>query len=127
MLLRRLLQFNLTVSAIIAAAFIVFPGQTLGFYGIQNVSGTRAIAQYFGSAHVTFAILIAYALRKPEPAFLRAIVRSFFGGDLVGTIILLGIQLRGVTNGMGWELVGLSVLFTVGWGICILKRLPIEE
>jgi hypothetical protein len=124
LLLKRLLQLNLVVSAVIAAAFIVFPGQTLGFYGIANVIGTRAIAQYFGSAHVAFAILIAYALRKPEPALLRAMLWSFFGGDLVGTAVLLGIQLHGGMNGMGWELVGLSLLFTIGWGICILKRLP---
>jgi hypothetical protein len=124
MFVKRLLQLNLIVSAVIAVAFIVFPGQTLGLYGIENASGTRAIAQYFGSAHFAFASLIVYALRNPEATLLRAIVRSFFGGDLVGTAVLLGIQLRGVTNGMGWELVGLSLLFTVGWGICILKRLP---
>jgi hypothetical protein len=124
MLVKRLLQLNLIVSAIIAIAFIALPGPTLGLYGISNDAAPRAIAQYFGTAHLSFAILIWYALRSHEASFVRAVVRSFFAGDLAGTIVLLSIQLRGVMNAMGWELVGLTFLFSVGWGICTIRRIP---
>jgi len=124
MLVKRLLQLNLIVSAIIALAFLIIPGPTLRLYGIASDAAPRAIAQYFGTAHLSFAILIWYALRSHEVHCVRSIVRSFFVGDLAGTAVLLSIQLRGLMNGWGWELVGLTFLFALGWGICILRKEP---
>ncbi len=124
MFVKRLLQLNLIVSAIIALTYILLPGPTLALYGIGNDSAAISIAQYFGTAHVTFAVLVWIALRSGQPSFLRALVVSFFAGDAIGTIVLLATELRGNMNPMGWGLVGLSALFALGYGYCVLRRLP---
>jgi hypothetical protein len=120
--LKRLLQFNLAVSAVIALAFVLIPGPTLALYGIADEPATRAIAQYFGTAHLAFAVLVWFALRTADRLFLWALVVSFFAGDVAGTVVLLIVQLHGVMNFIGWELVALSGLFALAYGYCVATR-----
>jgi len=124
MIVKRLLQFNLLVSSIIAVAFILVPRPTLALYGIRGDNILYTIAQYFGTAHVSFAILLWLALRKNDLQWLRIIVISFFVGDLSGTIVLLIAQMRSLMNSSGWVLVGLSFLFAVGYGYGMWRKLP---
>lgn len=124
MIVKRLLQFNLIVSCIIALAFIILPGPALALYGLGNEAATITLAQYFGSTHVAFALLVWVALRSGQQQIARAVVLSFFAGDLVGTAILLVAQLRGTMNPMGWGFVTLSAFFALAYGYCVLKGLP---
>ena len=124
MILRRLLQLNLLVSAIIAVTFILAPGPTLSLYGIIGDRSLYVIAQYFGTTHVAFSVLLWLTLRANDARFLRVIVISFFAGDLVGSAVLLVAQLRGAMNPTGWALVGLTFLFAAGYGYGVLKKLP---
>ena len=124
MLTRRLLQFNLLVSLIIALTFILVPGPTLSLYGITGGESLLLIGRYFGTTHLSFAVLIWLALRAGEPHFLRFLVVSFFAGDLVGTMVLLIGQLNGVMNSRGWAFVGLSFIFMLGYGYGAIKKLP---
>jgi hypothetical protein len=122
MFLRRLLQFNLIVSAVVAVMFILMPGTTLSLYGIKDDPVTRALAQYFGSTHLAFAVLVWFALRSAARPFLWAVVVSFFAGDVAGTIVLLIAQLQGVMSSTGWGLVVLSGLFTLAYGYCVATK-----
>ena len=124
MIVKHLLQFNLIVSVIIAIAFILAPGLSLSLYGINGDKPLFIIAQYFGSTHVAFAVLLWLALQANDPVLFRFIVAAFFAGDLTGSAVLLIAQLSGVMNSMGWVLVGLSLLFAIGYGYGLLKRLP---
>lgn len=124
MFVKRLLQFNLLVSIIIAAAFILAPGLTLSLYGMNGGEALFAITQYFGTTHLSFAVLIWLVFRAKDPRFIRSLVVAFFVGDVAGTAVLLLAQLRGVMNAMGWGFVGLSLLFAVGYGYGALKNLP---
>jgi hypothetical protein len=124
MIVKRLLQFNLIVSIIIAISFLLSPKLTLALYGMTGDDVLCAIAQYFGTAHVSFALLLWLALRTNEPQLLRFIVVSFFAGDLAGSVVLLIAQVRGLMNTAGWALVGLSLLFAFGYGYGALKKLP---
>ena len=74
MIVKRLLQLNLFVSIIIAIAFLLGPKLTLALYGITSDNILYVIAQYFGTTHVAFAILLWLALRTNEPQLLRIIV-----------------------------------------------------
>jgi hypothetical protein len=124
MIVKRLLQLNLLVSVIIATTFILAPATSLSLYGIIGDKSLDTIAQYFGTTHVAFAVLLWLALRAKDARFLRVIVVSFFAGDLAGSVVLLAAQLRGVMNTTGWALVGLTLLFAVGYGYGALKKLP---
>ena len=124
MIVKRLLQLNLFVSIIIAIAFLLAPKPTLALYGITGDNILYAIAQYFGTTHVAFAILLWLALRTNEPQLLRIIVVSFFAGDLAGSLVLFIAQVRGLMNTSGWALVGLTLLFAFGYGYGALKKLP---
>jgi predicted ferric reductase len=124
MIVKRLLQLNLFVSIIIAIAFLLAPKLTLALYGVTGDDILYAIAQYFGTTHVAFAILLWIALRTNEPQLLRTIVVSFFAGDLAGSLVLFIAQVRGLMNTSGWALVGLTLLFAFGYGYGALKRLP---
>ena len=123
MVIKRLLQINLLVSIIIAITFILAPGPTLAIYGISGSEALHVITRYFGTTHVAFAVLLWLALRADDSRFLLFFVTSFFAGDLTGTIVLLIAQLRGTMNNMGWAMVGLSLLFAVGYGYGVLKNL----
>jgi hypothetical protein len=124
MIIKRVLQFNLLVSIILAATFILAPGLTLSFYGISGGEPLSLIARYFGTTHLSFALLIWLALRSNDARMLRFLVVSFFAGDLAGSVVLLIAQLGGVMNSMGWSMVGLSLVFAVGYGYGALKNLP---
>jgi hypothetical protein len=124
MIVKRLLQFNLFVSAVIAITFILAPETTLSLYGIGGGEALHTITQYFGTTHLAFALLIWLAFRANDPRFLRLLVVSFFAGDLAGTAVLLIAQLRGVMNSTGWAMVGISLLFALGYGYGTLKKLP---
>ncbi len=124
MIVKRLLQLNLLVSAIIAITFILAPAPTLSLYGIIGDKSLYTIAQYFGTTHVAFLVLQWLALRANDARFLRLMVVSFFAGDLAGSAVLLVAQLRGVMNTTGWALVGLTLLFAAGYGYGALKKLP---
>lgn len=127
MFIKRLLQFNLFVSIIIAVTFIVAPGPTLALYGLAGDSALHTVTRYFGTTHITFALLIALALRLDDARILRVIVVSFFAGDLVGSAVLLFAQLQGVMNAMGWALVALSLAFMLGYGYGWLRGLPRDD
>lgn len=126
MLIKRLLQFNLFVSVIMAAAFILAPEQLLSVYGISGGMSLLLITRYFGTTHLSFALLLWLGLRSNDARFLRFLVASFFAGDLAGSVILLIAQLDGRMNEMGWALVGLSFLFAVGYGYGAVKKMPEE-
>jgi hypothetical protein len=103
--------------------FMLAPGASLSLYGITSDAALHAIAQYFGAAHVAFAVLLWLALRLNDSRFLRVIAISFFAGDLTGSVVLLLAQLRGTMNSMGWALVGLSLVFAIGYGYGALRKL----
>ena len=124
MIIKRLLQLNIVVSGIVAVCFILVPGSSLSLYGFAGNAALHTIAQYFGTAHVAFAVLLWLALRLNDARFLRTIVVSFFVGDLTGSAVLLVAQVRGIMNTMGWALVGLSLLFAIGYGYGALRKLP---
>jgi hypothetical protein len=124
MIIKRLLQLNIVVSAIVAVCFIFVPAASLSLYGIAGDAALHTIAQYFGTAHVAFAVLVWLALRLDDARCLRTIVVSFFLGDLTGSAVLLVAQVRGTMNTMGWALVGLSLLFAIGYGYGALRKLP---
>jgi hypothetical protein len=124
MIAKRLLQTNLVVSSVVAFSFVFFPRHSLALYGISGDIPLLVIAQYFGSAHVAFAVVLLLAIRTNEVQLMRMLVVSFFAGDLVGSVVLVAAQLRGAMNLMGWGLVGLSALFAVGYGYCAIRKLP---
>ena len=124
MIVKRLLQLNLFVSIAIAISFIFAPQQTLALYGFTGGNSLFAIAQYFGSTHVAFAVLLWLALRKDDRQVLRMIVVSFFAGDLAGSVVLFITQMRGLMNASGWVMVGLSFLFAIGYGYGTFTKLP---
>jgi len=124
MLIKRLLQLNLIVSALIAITFIFLPQTTLALYGLSGGSSLQVIAQYFGTTHLAFAVLLWFALRLDEPRFLRMIVISFFAGDLAGTILLFVAQLGGLMGPSGWVLIGMSALFAIGYGYALIRKHP---
>ncbi len=124
MIIKRLLQFNLLVSAMIAISFILLPQSSLALYGLSGGKSLFVITQYFGTTHLAFAVLLWFALRQDDPRFLRVIVISFFAGDLAGTIVLLTAQLRGLMGSAGWVLVGFSLIFAGFYGYCTWKKLP---
>lgn len=127
MLVKRLLQLNVLVSAMIALTFIALPEQSVSLYGSTTADALHTVAQYFGATHVAFAVLLWLALRANDSRFLRAIVTSFFAGDLTGTVVLLLAQLRGSMGPLGWGLVALSLLFAAGYGYGVWKGLPASD
>ena len=78
MYLRRILQFNLVVSALIAVMFVLFAGPTLALYGIANVAATADSPNTSGPRTLPSLNGNRFALRSGERSFIWGVVVSFF-------------------------------------------------
>ena len=110
----------LVINAIIAAVFglgLVFvPTQVMSLYGYPSDAGLLYIAQLFGAALLSLAVLTWSARSLPDSDARRAILLALFVGDAVGFVVALIAQLGGVVATLGWSTVAIYLLLAIGLG-----------
>jgi hypothetical protein len=90
--------------------------------GVTLDETATAFARLFGSAILSFPVLLFFARRSDKAEFRKGVVRSMFIYYIGSTIILLMIQLNGLMNAMGWSVVGLHLGFTLWFGCTFIKK-----
>ncbi len=117
-----------TISAIIALLFgladILAPAPLFELYGITLSPAGLFIAQLFGVALISFAVLNWQARDIQDTQALRAIVLVNLVHDVVGFVIVLLGQLNSAigVNALGWSTVALYGLLALAFGYFQLMR-----
>jgi hypothetical protein len=108
--------------AIFALGFISIPGILLGQFGVILNDTAAVFARLFGSALLSFPVLLWYGRRSDKPEFKTGVARGLFVYYLASTPILLLTQTAGLMNAKGWSIVALHFVFLAWFGIYAFKK-----
>ena len=102
------------VSAVFGLGFVLMPGQILPIYGVEPDAALRLIGQFFGAALLSLALLSWLARNLSDSESRRAIVLALLVGEAIGFIFALIGQFNGILNVLGWSVVVVYLIFTLG-------------
>ena len=103
------------VCFLFAIGYIVAPVATGSIYEITLDPDGILMARFFGA--LLFGIgLILWLSRNADWNMLKGITLSLFIADTAGFIIALVAQLAGVMNSLGWIIVAIWLLLSLGLG-----------
>ncbi len=111
----------LIVEAIFGIGFVLVPGAMLGPFGITLNEIATTLARLFGSALVSFAILLWFARKSGNSDFKEGVAYSMSAYYVVSTILLLIAELAGQTNVLGWSVIIIHVVLLVWFGYFLVK------
>jgi hypothetical protein len=113
--LSNLLVVAAALGAVFGVAFVVASGPLLSIYGITLDKAGTLVAQLFGAALISLAVLNWLARNVTDPAARQAVVLGNLAGDVVGFVVILLGQLAGITNALGWSNVAIYLLLALGF------------
>ena len=111
----------MVLEGVVAVGFLSVPGALLAPFGVALEPTAIPIARLFGSAALTFPVLLSYARTSADTALRRTAVRALFVYFLVSTAVLAVTQLGGLMNALGWILVAVHVVFAIWFGAFLTK------
>ena len=122
--MKTLFNVNLVIAVLFGLGFAFVPGTMMDLYGVSLNDPGITVARIYGSAILSFAVLLWYAGRSNDPGTFKAASRTLFTYWFLGTIFLIIAQLDGQMDAVaGWGTVGLHAVFLIWYGIHIfLKR-----
>lgn len=107
---------------IFGLGFIFVPGALLGPMGVTLNEVATTFARLFGSAIISFPVLLWFARKSDKAEFRKGVVSSLFVYCLVSGILLLITQLKGQMNPLGWSVVVLHLIFVLWFGYFLVKK-----
>jgi hypothetical protein len=111
----------LVVEALFGIGFVFAPGTMLGPFGVTLNDIATTFARLFGSALISFSILLWFARESDIPEFKKGLVYSLSAYFLVSTVIIVITQLAGQMNAMGWIVVSKNVVLLIWFGYFLVK------
>jgi hypothetical protein len=112
----------LIVESIFAIGFILVPSALLNPMGVILNETATTFANLFGSALMSFPVLLFFAMKSDKIEFKKGVVKSMFVYFLISGILLFITQLNGQMNSMGWSVVILHLIFIIWFGYFLLKK-----
>jgi hypothetical protein len=102
------------VSLIFGLGFVLTPGLVLSIYGVEADLSFRYIGQLFGAALISLGVL-AWSFRNAGDSESRkAVLASLLVGEVIGFVLAVIGQLNGALNVLGWSVVAVYLLLSVG-------------
>jgi len=111
----------LIVEALFGIGFLIVPGPMMAPFGVTLDDTAIIFARMFGSAIITFPILLWFSRKYASAETRKIVVYTLFAYFLLSTIILLVTQLGGMMNGLGWIIIGIHTVLLVWFGYYLLK------
>ena len=111
--LKQFLAFAAVITIINGVSYSLFPNALLPTYGIAPGAGVALGFRLFGSALLTFGLIMWFVRYSHDWIALRAVLIGASVGNIVGLAVSLWATLTGVLNGMGW-------LFVVTYAVLLL-------
>lgn len=128
MKLRYLFVLNAVVLIILAAGFLLAPRTVLGLFGLSvgatvNFNATLSfVAQLMGAALLAPGLLGWFASSMTEAGARRSVAISLFIFAAIGFVLSLLGMLSKVMSVAGWGIVGLFLLFALGYGYFLFMQ-----
>ncbi|MCX6565596.1 MAG: hypothetical protein NTW38_04115 [Candidatus Aminicenantes bacterium] len=113
---------SMVVEAVFGIGFIFAPDRLLGPMGVTLNEAATTFARLFGSAIISFPVLLFFARISENSEFRKGVVKSMFIYYIASDILLLLTQLQGQMNALGWSVVVLHLLFTLWFGYFLIKK-----
>jgi hypothetical protein len=115
MRLNNLLVVAAVIAAVFGVAFLVASGPLATIYGITLDKAGMLLAQLFGAALISFAVLNWFARNVTDPEARQAVVLANLVGDGIGFVVILIGQLSGIANALGWSSVVIYLLLALAF------------
>lgn len=100
-----LLMVAMLVEAVFGLGFILAPGALMGSMGLALDATAEALARLFGTAILSFAVLLWLARKAGSAPFQRGAVITLLTYYLLSGILFVILILGGLFNAMGWSTV----------------------
>lgn len=111
--LKQFLAFAAVITIINGVSYSLFPNALLPTYGVAPGAGVALGFRLFGSALLTFGLIMWFVRYSHDWVALRAVLIGASVGNIVGLVVSLRATLTGVLNGMGW-------LFVITYAVLLL-------
>lgn len=128
MKLRYVFVLNTIVALIFAVGLLLAPKPMLGIFGVNIGAGVTAnasinfVTQLLGAALILPGLLTWFASSMADAGARRSVTISLFVFELAGLAVSLLGMLSKVMSVTGWAIVGLFLLFTLGYGFFLFMR-----
>jgi FtsH-binding integral membrane protein len=102
------------VAILFGLEFLLVPGYSLRQYAVPTDAHNLMQAMFFGSALLTFGLVVWLARGTRDEIAQRAILVAAVVGDFAGVVISVWAALSGLQNAMAWSSVVIYALFVLG-------------
>jgi len=116
MKLSTLMVAKAVVCLVFGILLLGIPGVLMSLYGVSLDEGGIFMARLYGASLLGNLVLSWFSRNDPGSEALRAAVLGLFVYDAVGLIVALVAMLSGIMNVLGWSVVAICLLLTVGYG-----------
>ena len=103
------------VAILFGIGFVAAPAQVLTQYGITADVYTAFMSRFFGTALINVGLIVWFARNVLDPMGRRAILLAGLIADVIGFLVALQGQIKGVANTLGWSTVVIYGLFAIGF------------
>jgi len=110
------------VAFLFGLAFLLFPLQTMTFFGETLDEAGAFMARYFGTALFGVSVIMWYSRFSAESGALKAINFGGLAISVTGLVVALLEIYNGVGNAMVWIVVVIYLLLSLGFGYYQYKK-----
>lgn len=113
---------NAFFALLFGLGFVLVPAMVLSWYGVVLDANGLYIARLLGAALLSFGILSWLVRNSTDSSVIRAVVLSFFIGNMLGFLLSLIDQLQRPENPLDWSTVAIYLLLGLGFGYFYFKK-----
>ncbi|HEY6042235.1 MAG TPA: hypothetical protein VIX58_08900 [Anaerolineae bacterium] len=127
MKLGTLMMVKSIVCLVFGVIFVASPGILLALFGVPNLNESGVwMTRLYGSAFIGLGLLLWFIRNTSDSTVLRGVALAVSIGDGIGFLVVLLGQVGGVMNALGWSVVALYLLLTVGFGYFLVAK-PVAQ
>jgi len=112
---KRFLAFAAIVTVVNGISYALFANTMLPSYGIVPDPGAVLGFRFFGTALLTFGLIMWFVRESGDWIAIRAVLIGASVGNIAGVVVSMWATLTGVLNGMGWVFVVTYVVLLLGY------------
>jgi Ca2+/Na+ antiporter len=108
--------------AVFGVAFLLVPVAVFRPLGVAPDALAIGITRLFGTAVLTFAVLLWLARRARGGEIKRTASIALFTYYVLSTGVVIQIQLSGLLNALGWGVLGSHAVLAFAFGYFVVKK-----
>jgi hypothetical protein len=116
MKLRYLFLINTVVALLFALGFLLMPAVLLDLFGFPSDAGAKLLGQFIGVELLVGGFSTWFARDTHDAVTRQTLTLSNLIAGVIGFFVSLGGMLSGVMNALGWVIVAVYLLLSLGFG-----------